>query len=90
MSQRAWPPIGSRSGTDAGLLVVADYNEVVASDGSGVVWISDRVAWDELEIDRLDDRAIQGHGVDPASGGTTWFVLDTRSGRLVEGRVVGT
>lgn len=72
----------------AGLLVIADYNRVAASDGSGIRWVSDRVAWDDLEIDELDEQKIRGHSYDPESGGTTAFVLDTRSGRLVEGRAV--
>jgi hypothetical protein len=74
----------------AALIVLADYTKILASDGAAVAWVSDRVAWDELEIDGLDARTIRGHGFDPTTGNASSFVLDTRSGKLIEGRSLST
>ncbi|MEK6719994.1 MAG: hypothetical protein AABZ33_04900 [Chloroflexota bacterium] len=72
----------------AGLLVVADHISIAATDGVRVLWVSERLAWDGLEIDEASPRIIRGHSVDPSTGRASLFVIETRSGLLVQGRAV--
>jgi hypothetical protein len=82
----AWEPVGMSPVTDvraakaAGLVIFADYTELLAYSESGVKWRTKRLAWDGLKIVAVDDRTIVGEYPDLGGDETRRFEVDLATG----------
>lgn len=62
------------------MIVFAGFTKLMAFDGSGVMWETARVAWDELKITSIDASSISGEYWDVATEKQTQFEVDLDTG----------
>jgi len=75
-------PIGDvRSLLELGLILFADFTDIVAYDSRGCVWSTGRLSWDGLTITSVSPAGIVGKAWDAPAGREVSFVVDPRSGR---------
>jgi hypothetical protein len=85
-----WSWIGSQPVTGVhivrnhALILFADFANIVAYGGNGVVWRSERLCWDDLKIIGVDGDQIIGCGYDPVNPSEGRFVLDLFTGAICE------
>ena len=77
------PVTDVRSIPEDKLLVFADFCQLAAYGGSGLIWRSPRVCWDELKIVSVTPDTIEGTGYDPTNSITpqSRFIVDLKTGR---------
>jgi hypothetical protein len=64
---KSCPVIGAIPIPHRGLVVFYDYTEVVAYDEKGLVWETDRVSWDGIEINEVTESELIGRSWDAPS-----------------------
>ena len=67
-----------------GVLFLLTPRTICAVTGAGLAWESERVAVDDLRIDRVEGGLLMGES-DPGSGHEVAFALRLRDGALVSG-----
>jgi hypothetical protein len=74
------PVMDVRASVELGLVVFADFITLTAYNAEGECWVSDRVAWDGLRIDRLDASGIYGVGWSAPANRLLPFIVDPATG----------
>ncbi|MGH9875750.1 MAG: hypothetical protein ACRD9S_25130 [Pyrinomonadaceae bacterium] len=64
------------------MIVFAGFTKLVALDGSGVIWETSRVAWDELRITGVDNSRVIGEYWDVATEKQVQFDLSLATGEV--------
>lgn len=82
---RAIPIIDVRSLPGAGLVVFANYTELLAFDKEGVKWRTKRLAWDGLKILAVGDQTIVGEYWDIREEAMRRFEVDLATGAACGG-----
>lgn len=77
---RAIPVIDVRSIPEAGLVVFANFTELVAYGAEGVRWRTKRLTWDSMKLTEVTDEKIVGEYWDIRSEETRTFEVDVRTG----------
>lgn len=77
---RAIPVVDVRALARAGLVVFANYTELLAFGEQGVKWRTKRLAWDGLKIVAVGDRTIVGEYWDIREEATQRFEVDLGTG----------
>jgi len=81
----AYPIQDVRAIPEIGLLIFADYTDLVAYGAEGRRWASQRVSWDGITILRADERGVVGRAYDATKEQEVGFFVDAKSGRLEGG-----
>lgn len=81
----AYPIRDVRSIPELGLLIFADYTDLVAYGVEGRRWVSQRVSWDGITILRADQHGVVGRAWDATQEQEVGFFVDARSGRVEGG-----
>jgi len=68
-----------------GLIVFANFTELLAYDASGIRWRTKRLAWDSLKITEVTDDIIRGEFWDIRSEQMSSFIVDLRTGDHQDG-----
>lgn len=63
-----------------GLVVFADFTELVAYGASGTVWRTGRLSWDGIKLASVEEESIVGYGWDAADEKEVKFVVDLETG----------
>jgi len=66
--------------TEAGLMIFADFTSLCAWGTNGVVWRSQRLAWDDLTITSFENNMLLGYGFDPILAANVPFAVDALTG----------
>lgn len=74
------PVMDVRASVDHGLVVFADFTDLIAYDLNGVQWRSKRLAYDGLRIDYIDNSGIHGVGWNAPTDDLLPFVIDPLTG----------
>jgi hypothetical protein len=77
------PVIDVRSVLSQGIVLFANYTELIAYDSSGVKWRTERLAFDSFEIVELTDNQLRGEYYDIRSEAKETFEVDLLTGRHV-------
>lgn len=77
---RATPIIDVRPIRAQGIIVFANFTELVAYGPTGMKWRTKRLTWDSLKITEVTDAFIKGEFWDIQSEATANFVVDLASG----------
>jgi hypothetical protein len=77
---RSIPIIDARSVPSVGVVVFANFTEMVAYDERGFRWRTKRLAWDGLKILAVGDRVLAGEYWDMRSETTQRFEVDLATG----------
>lgn len=83
---KEWETIGSMPIIDVrpvlaqGIIVFANYTELVAYGSSGLKWRTKRLTWDSLKITEVTDDFIKGEFWDIRSEANANFVVDLATG----------
>jgi hypothetical protein len=76
----AVPIIDARAVPAAGVVVFANYTELVAYGASGMKWRTKRLAWDGLKVIAVGDRTLVGEYWDIPEEGMRRFEVDLLTG----------
>jgi len=77
---RANPIIDVRPIPACGIIVFANFTEMVAYGQEGIRWRTKRLAWDDLKITEVSDTFIKGEFWDIRSEAMASFVVDLATG----------
>jgi hypothetical protein len=77
---RAIPVVDVRSVPGAGLVLFANFTELVAYGVGGVRWRTKRLAWDGLTLTEVTDEKVVGEYWDIRSQATQTFEIDLATG----------
>lgn len=77
---RATPIIDVRSVRAQGIIVFANFTELVAYGPAGIKWRTKRLTWDSLKIIEVTDTSIKGEFWDMRSETIANFVVDLETG----------
>ena len=77
------PVLDVRQIPEKKLLVFSDFIRLAGYGIDGLAWLSPRVCWDGLKIDRVTHDTIEGTGYDPAFSVKPEFrfIVDLKTGR---------
>jgi hypothetical protein len=64
-------------------VLCCDLTTMILFDASGKAWTSDRLAYDELRVLRVDDRHIYARSYDPPTSGDVDSTIDLLTGKLI-------
>ena len=69
---------------------VADYFRLLKLDGAGLCWVTPRISYDEICLERVESDRVYGQWYSPSVDGGEWreFVLDDRNGEVLVGEVI--
>lgn len=81
----AYPIQDAKPIAEIGLLIFADYTDLVAYGAQGRRWVSQRVSWDGITILHADEHGVVGRAYDATKEQEVGFFVDTESGRLEGG-----
>jgi hypothetical protein len=73
-----WTPENS-----PGLLLFAGHHSILAWGRDGEAWESERLSWEGVTVERIEDGRLYGQGWDLMTDRETPFVLDLTTGRRV-------
>lgn len=79
------PILDVRPVTRKGLLIFADYIQLLAYDKTGICWRTKRIAWDDLSINEITDDQIHGEYRDYRSEKSEKFTVDLTTGEVSGG-----
>jgi hypothetical protein len=65
----------------AGLLLLVSHHSILAWGRDGEAWESDRLSWEGVTIDRVEDKTIHGTGWDLMTDADLPFSLDLATGK---------
>ena len=77
---RATPIIDVRSVRAQGIIVFANFTELVAYGPAGIKWRTKRLTWDSLKLTEVTDAFIKGEFRDIRSEAIATFVVDLATG----------
>jgi hypothetical protein len=70
----------------AGLLLLAGHHSILAWGRDGEAWESDRLSWEGVTIDRIEDATVHGTGWDLMTDADLAFTLDLTTGKRLQVR----
>ncbi|MBI2570544.1 MAG: hypothetical protein HYV63_26380 [Candidatus Schekmanbacteria bacterium] len=82
---RAKPIIDVRLVPTQGIIVFANFTELVAYGSAGIKWRTKRLTWDSLKITDVSDAFIKGEFWDIRSEATACFTVDLATGAHLGG-----
>lgn len=74
------PVTDARAAPGAGIVVFANYTELVAYSARGLAWRTKRLAWDRFSIASVSSLSLVGEYEDIGTGETRRFEVDLTSG----------
>ncbi|HEY9125568.1 MAG TPA: hypothetical protein VIM62_00490 [Acidobacteriaceae bacterium] len=66
-----------------GLLLFVGHHTILAWGRDGEAWESERLSWEGVTVDRMEDRRLHGRGWDLMTDRETPFTLDLADGRRI-------
>lgn len=81
----ATPVLDARPIQANGLLIFADFVQIVAYGPNGLAWVTPRLSWDGLKINEITPDTIYGTGWDAPIDAEVQFTVDLATGRCSGG-----
>ena len=78
---KATPIVDVRPVRAQGIIVFANFTELVAYGPTGIRWRTKRLAWDSLKITEVTDTTIKGEFWDVRNDANSNFVVDLATGK---------
>jgi hypothetical protein len=85
-AQSAWDDVQSRSvaaQSTAGFLLFVGHHTILAWGREGEAWESDRLSWEGVTVDRIEDGKLFGSGWDLMTDKDLPFALDLATGKRI-------
>jgi hypothetical protein len=80
----ALSPVGGvRPVIEANLLLFWDFIAIAAWGSVGLAWQTERICWDDLQVEEITSGLIKGSGWDPVTSGRMSFEVDLNTGKIV-------
>ena len=68
---------------EAGLILFWDFTAIAAWGSAGLTWRTERVCWDDLQVEEITPAVIRGTGWNPADNNRSSFQVDSRTGKII-------
>jgi hypothetical protein len=79
------PVVELRTVTDQRLILFAGFTSITALGPNGVLWTTQRLSWEGIQITRIDGEVLHGYGWDARSDKEVPFEVNLRSGQHTGG-----
>jgi hypothetical protein len=79
------PVVELRTVTDQRLILFAGFTSITALGPNGVLWTTQRLSWEGIQITRIDGEVLHGYGWDARSDKEVPFEVNLRTGQHTGG-----
>ena len=71
-----------------GIIVLASFTHLVAYNGTGIVWKTKQLSWDNLRVIAVGEDELTGEHWDVRSGAKQRFIVDLKTGAATGAAVI--